>query len=99
MNTMYLILFAVVVLAVFLALRWLIKHPLQFPNLGRITAALLLTGGTLLDQLNVLPWGTILADGQAKMVGFAIAVGMMILHVKDMVGAQLNPPAPPTGST
>ena len=91
MNTVLgFIVFAVVVVATFLVLRYVIK--LQFPNLGRIASGLVLIGGTVLDQLNALPWGTILSDAEAKLVGFLIAAGMMILHVYDMT----KTPAPPT---
>ena len=95
MNTLYLIAFVIAVIAVFIAVRWVIKHPLNFPNLGRIASGLVVGGATLLDQLNLLPWGKILSDAQAQVVGFAIAAGMMILHVIDMAKAQINPPAPP----
>ena len=95
MAYVYLTLFVIAVLAVFLAVRWVIKSPMNFGNLGRIASALLLAGGALLDQLNVLPWGTILSDSQAKLVGFAIALGMALLHVWDMAKGQLGAPTPP----
>lgn len=96
MHILFLVLFFAIVLGVFFAVRWLFKHPMRFGNLGRIASTIVLAGGTLLDQLNLLPWGTILSDVEAKMVGFALAVGMMILHVIDMAKDQLNPPTPPT---
>lgn len=93
MNTVVgLILFAAIVLAAFFVIRKFVK--IQFPNLGRIVSALLLVGGTLLDQLNALPWGQVLSETQAKLVGFALVLGMAILHVADMVKAQINPPPP-----
>lgn len=95
MNTIFgLIGFAVVALAVFSIGYYLIHHKAGFINLGRIGSAVILAGGTLLDQLNVLPWGTILSDAQAKLVGFAIALGMAILHVIDTAKAQTPAPAP-----
>ena len=95
MTYLYATLFTAVVLAIFLVVRWVIKHPMNFGNLGRVASGLLLAGGALLDQLNVLPWGTILSDGQAKLVGFTIALGMAILHVWDMAKGNLAPPTPP----
>ena len=87
---------AVLVLAAFFMVREVIK--LKLPNFGRIGSAILLLGGTLLDQFNALPWGTILSDSEAKAVGFAIAVGMMFLHVADMVKnasvQDVTPPSP-----
>ena len=79
-------LFTCLVLVVFFAIRYGMK--LQFPNLGRISATLILAVGTLLDQLNALPWGQILSEAEAKSVGFAIAIGMAILHVYDTVTKQ-----------
>ena len=90
--TINLVLFFVVVIGIFLVVRWVIKHPMNFGNLGRIGSALLLVAGTFIDQLNLLPWGKILSDAQAEMVGFALAVGMMMLHLFDMVKGQLLPP-------
>ena len=85
--------FIAIALIVFLAVRWVIKHPMNFPRLGRITAFGLMSLATILDQLNALPWGQILSEPQAKMVGFAIAGGMAILHVFDMAKANFAPPA------
>ena len=94
MNTVLgILLFAAVVLVAFFLIRRSIKW--QFPNLGRIASALILIGGTVLDQLNALPWGQILTDAEAKAVGFTIAVGMMMLHAYDLLKAQINPPPPP----
>ena len=87
MTTLYLTAFVLGVLAAFAVCYWVIHHKLDFTNLGRIGSGLLLAGATLLDQLNVLPWGTILADGQAKLVGFGIALAMAILHVWDTATA------------
>ena len=95
MTYLYATLFVVAVLAVFLAVRWVIKHPMNFYKFGRIGSFILLVGGTLLDQLNILPWGQILSDSQAKFVGFAIALGMAMLHVWDMAKGNLAPPTPP----
>ena len=57
-----------------------------------LAPAIVLMGGTVLDQLNMLPWGQVLSEAEAKLVGFLIAAGMMILHVYDMT----KNPAPPT---
>ena len=78
-----LLLFAVLVLAAFFVVRYVIK--LQFPNLGRIASSSLLTIGVVLDQLNLLPWGQILSETEAKLTGFAIVAGMAILHAIDIV--------------
>ena len=78
-----LMLFAVIVLTAFFVVRYVIK--LQFPNLGRIASSSLITVGVLLDQLNVLPWGQILSESEAKLTGFAIVAGMAILHTIDIV--------------
>lgn len=94
-NILGLLAFVALVLVAFFVVRWFIKHPMNFPNLGRIASAIVVGGGTLIDQLNLLPWGKILSDAQAQAVGFALAVGMMILHVIDMAKAQINPPNPP----
>ena len=100
MIYLYATLFVAVVLAVFLAVRWVIKHPMNFDNFGRIGSFILMSGGTILDQLNLLPWGTILSDVEAKLVGFAIAMGFAILHLWDMAKASLTaPPTPPTPPT
>ena len=78
-----LLLFVIVVLAAFFVVRYVVK--LQFPYLGRMSAAFMLTVGTLLDQLNVLPWGQILSETEAKITGFAIVLGMAILHTIETV--------------
>lgn len=78
-----LLLFAIIVLIAFFVLRYVIKW--QFPNLGRIASSSLLTVGVLLDQLNVLPWGQILSETEAKLTGFVIVLGMAILHTIDTV--------------
>lgn len=78
-----LVLFAGIVLVAFFVVRHVIK--LQFPNLGRIASSSLLTLGVVLDQLNVLPWGQILSESEAKLAGFVIALGMAILHTVDIV--------------
>ena len=86
--------FIVIALIVFLAVRWFVKHPMRLENLGRITAFIIMSAATILDQLNALPWGQILSEPQAKMVGFAIAGGMAILHVFDMAKANFMKPMP-----
>lgn len=92
MNQIFgLIGFVAVAMAAFAVIYYLVHHKMDFTNLGRISAALTLAAGTLLDQLNALPWGTILSDAEAKLVGFAIALSMAVLHVVDTVKNQVKP--------
>lgn len=76
-------LFAISILIAFFVLRYMIKW--QYPNLGRIVSSGLLTTGVLLDQLNVLPWGQILSEAEAKITGFVIVLGMALLHTIEIV--------------
>ena len=87
------LLFFVIVFGVAGVVYLIVHHTLNFPNLGRVTAFIGLGVPTLLDQLNVLPWGTILSDAEAKLVGFAIALFMAMMHVIDTVKAP-DVPAP-----
>lgn len=87
-----LIIFAVVAMAVFGIFYVIIHKGMGFVGFGRVGAFLALSLGTLLDQFNALPWGTILNEGQAKLVGFSIALSMAVLHVVDQVKAELNNP-------
>jgi hypothetical protein len=76
-----LLLFAAIVMAAFFVLRYVVK--LQFPNLGRIASAAMISIYALLDQFQALPWGSVLDDARAKIVGFAILAGMGVLHAID----------------
>lgn len=89
------LLFALIVLGVAGVIYYLVHHTLNFPNLGRVSALVTVGLGALLDQLNALPWGTILSDAEAKLVGFAIALFMALMHVVDTVKAAPPPPPPP----
>ena len=78
---------------------WIVHYKIQFVNIGRLTAFITIGIPTLLDQLNVLPWGTILSDAEAKLIAFGIALFMAIMHVSDTVkaaavSAPAAPPAP-----
>ena len=86
--------FTIIAIIVFLGVRWFIKHPLGLENWGRTATLIIMSAGTILDQFNVLPWGQILSEPQAKMVGFAIASGMAILRVADIAKANFMKPMP-----
>ena len=88
-----LVVFAILVLVLFFVIRHFVK--LQFPNLGRLSSAAIIVAGTVLDQLNALPWGQILTEAQAKLVGFTLLLGMGLIHAYNLVKQQIAPPPPP----
>ena len=83
------------ILVVFFIFYYVIHHGFKLTNLGRIGSAAIISLGALLDQINALPWGTILSDAEAKMVGFSVALGLALLHVMDTVKADMMAPAAP----
>ena len=80
-------------IAVFLGIYLVIHHGFGFISLGRISAAAVVAGTTLLDQAQSLPWPSILDAAKAEMVAFGIGAGLVILHVYKLFIDALNPPA------
>lgn len=90
----YLIGFLIIIATIvaFEAIYWAVHHKAGFINLGRIAAGALLLIADSLDQLNALPWGTILTDVQARLVAFGIALALMLKQAYDKMKAANQPP-------
>lgn len=88
------IIFLALAVAVFFVIYALVHHWL--PNMGRIVATISIGAAAVLDQFSVLPWGNILDDAKTKLLGFAIAACLALLHAADAVKAG-QPPSPPAG--
>lgn len=90
------ILFFLGVMVAFFAVYIIIHHGAGWTSLGRISSAIVVGGGAVLDQLQALPWGSILDQAKVELVGFALAASMIVLHVIQLfMDAIKSPQAPP----